>query len=255
MFFEGGSNIEVDHCSISNGLGDGIRAKSGENLKFHDNAIKHIGHDGIFVVDCKYVDIWNNKVTTNTNAGIREWNTVFLKIRSNTVDSELNGYGGYGGIQIEYSKFYSEPNVVISDNILRKTWGPGIILFGYSNGAYLTKGILISHNQFLECGYSHSIADTGGISVQGLKGITIEKNTADKCYNAFIFVVKGGVGTIIKYNVIKNTQPHRIFITGRAKNPVGSGYAISNLAGSKLVISGNTFANNKYGNFYKCSGS
>jgi hypothetical protein len=167
----------------------------------------------------------------------------------------LNGYGGYGAMQIEYSKFYSEPSVVISDNIMRKTWGPGIILFGYDKGAYLTKGILISHNQFLECGYSHSIADTGGISVQGLKGVTIEKNTADKCYNAFVFVVKGGAGTVIKYNTIKNTQPHRIFIMGRAKNPVGSGYAISNLAGSKLVISSNTFSNNKYGNFYRCSGT
>jgi parallel beta-helix repeat protein len=251
MFFEGGSNIEVDHCSIANGLGDGIRSKSSENLKIHDNTVKHIGHDGIFVVDCKYVDIWNNKVTTNTNAGIREWNTVFLKIRSNTIDSELNGYGGYGAMQIEYSKFYSEPSVVISDNIMRKTWGPGIILFGYDKGVGITKGIIINRNRFLECGYSHSIQDTGGISIQGLKGIVIQNNVADGCYNTFIYLAKGGVGTIVKNNIITSTQSHRIVILRRAQNPIGSGYGISNIAGARIIVDSNCFFKNINGNVYR----
>jgi hypothetical protein len=42
---------------------------------------------------------------------------------------------------------------------------------------------------------------------------------------------------------------------GRAKNPVGSGYAISDVCGAKLVIGGNVFSHNVNGNFYRCTGN
>jgi hypothetical protein len=70
-----------------------------------------------------------------------------------------------------------------------------------------------------------------------------------------VYVAKGGTGTVISGNSIKNTKPHRIYVLGRGKNPVGSGYAISDVCGSKLVISGNVYSKNVNGNFYRCSGS
>ena len=245
IFLKGCSNIEVDHCTFINGKGDGARFKTCSNLKIHDNVISRQGHDGIFVVDCKDVNIYNNRITTRTNSGIRNWNSQNVIINKNTIDAQQDGKGGYAGIQIEYSKYFENPNVVITNNVMKKTQGPGVQLIAYSAGANIKKGITISKNQFISTGVSTFISDTGGISFKGLKGATITNNVGDGCYNSFIWVASGGTGSIIKNNIIVNTVPHMKL------SQSGTGYGISNRAGSSFLVDYNCFWNNKKGNTYK----
>lgn len=243
IYLKGCSNVEVDHCTFVNGRGDGARFKLCSNVKVHDNKLNRLGHDGIFVVDCEDVNIYNNRVTTRKNAGIRDWNSININISGNTIDAQLDGKGGYAGIQIEYSKYFKNPNIEISKNVLTKTWGPGVQLIAYDKGLQIRKGAVIKQNKFLECGKSNNIIDTGGISIKGLKGASITNNVGDGCHNAFVFVWSGGDGTLIKGNTIKNTKPH-IDKPHAIKIPAGTGAGILNSAGSSLKISCNTFSNN-----------
>lgn len=244
IFLKGCSNVEVDSCTFMNGRGDGARFKSCKKVKVHDNIAKRLGHDGFYAVDCNDVNIYSNKVTTRKNAGIRDWNSVNVRIYGNTVNAQLDGRGGYAGIQIEYSKYFNNPNVEISKNVLTKTWGPGAQLIAYSQGLKINKGVVIKQNKFLECGQSHNIVDTGGISIKGLDGATIINNVGDGCRNAFVFVYSGGDGTLIKGNIIKNTKVHV------AKKLAGTGAGIDNWAGSSLKVYGNSFSNNANGDTY-----
>jgi hypothetical protein len=245
MYLKGCKNIEVDHCTFINGKGDGARFKSSSNLKIHDNTARRLGHDGIFVVDCKDVNIYNNRITTRTNAGIRDWNSENVKISRNKIDAQLDGYGGYAGIQIEYSKYFSDPDIEISDNVLMETWGPGVQLIAYSKGLSINRGITVKQNQFLRTGQSNNIVDTGGISVKGLKGFTITNNVGDGCLNSFVYVESGGDDSVIKNNIITNTLPHR------EKDHSGNGYGIANRAGASLSVKNNCFWNNENGDTYK----
>jgi parallel beta-helix repeat protein len=238
MYLKGCNNVEVDDCTFINGRGDGARFKSCTNVIVHDNTAKRLGHDGIYVVDCKDVNIYNNRVTTRKNAGIRNWNSVNVRIEGNSIDAQLDGKGGYAGIQIEYSKYFENPNVEISNNVLADTWGPGAQLIAYAQGLEIDKGVCIKQNKFLQCGHSNNIVDTGGVSIKGLDGAEIIDNVGDGCYNAFVYVSSGGDGTIIKDNIIENTKPHV------EKNLAGTGAGIVNSAGSNLEVSGNSFSNN-----------
>ncbi|RPJ75295.1 MAG: hypothetical protein EHM20_09170 [Alphaproteobacteria bacterium] len=247
IFLVGCSNVEIDHCSLINGKGDGARFKTCSNLKIHDNRAKRLGHDCIYIVDCKNATIINNKVTTRTNSGIRDWNSINVLIQGNTIDAQQDGYGGYGGMQIEYSKFFDNPKVEICRNIMTNTQGPGIQLIAYGNGLKIKKGINIRQNQFIQTGVSTSIKDAGGISIIGLKGASISNNVGDGCYNAFLVVMSGGESSTVKNNIITNTRPHNII------RPAGTGYGISNRAGTSFIIDSNCFWNNENGDLYKCT--
>jgi len=244
MYLKSCSDVEIDSCTFINGRGDGARFKSCTNVTVHDNTARRLGHDGIFVVDCRDVNIYNNKVTTRKNAGIRDWNSVNVRIHENSIDAQLDGKGGYAGIQIEYSKYFENPDIEISNNVLTKTWGPGAQLIAYTKGLEINKGVLIKQNEFLQCGQSNNIVDTGGISIKGLDGAEIIDNVGDGCYNAFVYVSSGGDGTLIKGNTIKNTKPHI------EKALAGTGAGIVNSAGSTLEVSGNSFSNNANGDTY-----
>jgi hypothetical protein len=245
IFLKGCSNIEVDHCSFINGKGDGARFKTCSNLKIHDNTAKLLGHDGIFVVDCKDVKIYNNRITTRTNSGIRDWNSQNVLISKNKIDAQLDGYGGYAGIQIEYSKFFNDPNVEICKNVMTETWGPGAQFIAYDDGLDIDKGITVKQNQFIRTGQSNYIEDTGGISIKGLKGITIANNIGDGCRNSFVFVMSGGENSVIKNNIIANTLPHVEI------NQPGTGYGVANIAGTSFSAGHNCFWNNENGNTYR----
>ena len=193
------------------------------------------------MVDCSGVSITNNKVETRTNSGIRDWNTVNLIIKGNSITAQQDGYGGYAGMQIEYSKYFANPNVEICNNIMTKTQGPGIQLIAYDKGLQIKKGISIKQNLFLQTGVSTYIPDTGGISIMGLNGVSIINNVFDGCYNDALYVT-GGSATI-KNNIITNTALH-------IRSTVG-GYGVYNFYISNLIIDSNGFYNNKKGNLYR----
>ena len=247
IYFDYCTNVELDHCSFVNGKGDGARFKSSSNLNIHDNTAKRLGHDCIFVVDCNNVTMTNNQVSTRTNSGLRDWNTVNLIIKNKTITSQQDGNGGYAGIQIEYSKYFDNPNVQICNNVITRTQGPGVQLINYDDGLSIKKGITVEKNQFIQTGLSTYIVDAGGISIMGSKGAIIQNNVLDGCYNAGVIIMSGGEGMVIKNNIITNTLPHIM------RTQTGTGVGILNRASTSFLIDSNCFWNNQNGNLYRCS--
>jgi polygalacturonase len=244
VFLKGCKNIEVDHCTFFDSKGDGIRCKTSSNLDIHDNKISKMGHYGIFVIDCKDVYVMNNKIETRTNSGVRDWNSVNVKISGNQITAQQDGKGGYAGIEIEYSKLFTNPSVMISGNTMTRTQGPGVQLIAYSQGSKIKKGITVMNNKFVQTGVSTYIQDTGGISILGMNGATISANVFDRCYNSGVLLMSGGAGTVISKNIFINIQPH----VRDYKKTLWTGYAICNRARVKITQSGNTYSGlkNKY---------
>lgn len=246
IFLKGCNNIKIDNCVFINGKSDGIRCKTCSNIKVEGNTISRMGHDGIYFVDSKGCSATGNKITTRTNSGVRDWNSINLIISKNTITSQQDGLGGCAGIQIEYSKAFANPSVVISGNTINKTQGPGVQLIAYSAGVKNNRGVTVVGNTFTSAGMSKYIEYTGGVVIQGLNGATITGNYITSCNNAGVLFMSGGTGTTISKNRIVGTRPHvRDF-----RYTAWTGHGICNRAKSKISISGNSMSGNYNGNFY-----
>lgn len=244
IFLAGCQNVKISNCIFRNSKGDGIRAKYGSNICASWNRVYRMGHDGIYFVDCKECKATDNIIETRTNSGIRLWNSINSKVSGNQITSQQDGKGGYAGIQIEYSKLFSNPSIEISGNTLYMTQGPGLQLIAYSQGVRINKGITVKNNRFIQAGVSTFIKDASGVAIKGLNGATITTNTFDTCYGSGILILGGGTGTEITKNTFRNTQRHvRDYRTAE-----WSGYAIANVIGAKIKIAKNAFSKNIGGN-------
>ena len=95
------------------------------------------------------------------------------------------------------------------------------------------KNIHIHHNIFYSTGTNPSITWVGGIVASGFHDTLIENNVFDGIYHAAVvhmyhngyspsdYSPKGGYTTIVRNNIIVNTQK-------RTKDPSGTGYAVIN---------------------------
>jgi hypothetical protein len=236
----------VYNCTLKNGLGDGLRIKSSTNIKFYNNLVSRLGHDGFFGIDSQNIECFNNRITTRTNSALRIWNSAHVRFHDNIINAQLDALGGNSGIQIEDSK--GNVNCVeICNNILIRTWGAGIWLVSYDAGTSNNQWVLIHHNLFYEVGQSYDIPYTAGIVNDGFKGTRIYNNVFDAAKNDAFRNQAGGQGTIIRDNIIANTVQHTFI------SQTGTGYGIADLAGADLSITGNCFYGNENGNLYQAT--
>jgi hypothetical protein len=245
IHWKNGNNLDVDHCTFVNGKGDGARFKYCSNVKFHDNTASKLGHDAFFAIDSKNVGAYNNRITTRTNSALRLWNTEGARLSNNTIDAQLDSMGGNPGIQIEFSKYIEDPDTEVINNIFYKTWGSGIWLIAYDQGTKINHGVTIKNNLFKEVAQSYNIGYAAGITINGFKGAEISNNAADGSNNAFVLILSGGDQTLIKDNIITNTEEHK------GINQAGTGSGIVNRAGASLSVDSNTFFDNSNGDTFK----
>ena len=246
IYVTGCKNIQVYNCTLKNGLGDGLRIKSSTNIKFYNNLVSRLGHDGFFGIDSQNIECFNNRITTRTNSALRIWNSAHVRFHDNIIDAQLDAQGGNSGIQIEDSKG-NISCVEICNNILIRTWGAGVWLVSYDAGISNKQWVLIHHNLFYEVGQSSNIPYTGGIVNDGFKGTRIYNNVFDASKNNAFRNQAGGQDTIIKDNIITNTVQHTFI------SQTGTGYGIVDLAGTGLSITGNCFYGNENGNLYQAA--
>jgi hypothetical protein len=239
-------NVQVYNCIFHDGLGDGLRTKKSIDIRFYNNLVYRLGHDGFFGIESQNVECFNNRITTRTNSALRIWNSANVEFHDNVIDAQLNALGGNPGIQIEDSKGFVK-NVEIYNNVLNRTWGAGIWLTAYDAGVSNNQEILIHHNLFYEAGQSYNIPYTGGIVNDGFKGTQIYNNVFDGARNNAFRNQAGGQGTIIKDNIFANTIQHTVI------SQTGAGYGIADLVGAGLYISNNCFYNNENGDLYQAT--
>jgi parallel beta-helix repeat protein len=244
IYVTGCENISVYNCTLHNGLGDGLRTRSSSNIKFYNNNVSRLGHEGFFGVESQNIECFNNRITTRTDCALRIWNSAHVRFHDNVIDAQLNSLGGNSGIQIEDSNG-SVNCVEICNNVLIRTWGAGIRLVSYDAGVPNNQWVQVHHNLFYEVGQSYNIPYTGGIVNDGFKGTWIYNNVFDAAKNNAFRNQAGGQGTIIKDNIIANTAQHTFI------SQTGTGYGIADLVGAGLTITGNCFYSNEKGNLYQ----
>jgi PKD repeat protein len=271
IFFSHCNNVTVNNMYMHDGTGDGLRVNHCKNVRFYNNRVYKLGHDGLFAVNkCENVEAWNNRITCRNNGGLRTWNSNHVKLHDNIIDSFYHWSAGGPGIMIEKGYGPFNPTGVVNDveifnNFIHNTYGPGIWLIGYGNTSYPKKeaqNVHIHHNTFYSAGTNPSIDWVGGIVTSGFYDTLIENNVFDGVYNAAVVHTyptnvhagtdlspKGtGYTTIVRNNIIINTLK-------RKSNPSGTGCAvINNLPKiSSFVLENNCLYKNVGGNYKNCT--
>ncbi|PAV12143.1 hypothetical protein ASJ81_00295 [Methanosarcina spelaei] len=259
-------NVDAHGMYMHDGHGDGLRVERGSNIKFYNNRVYKLGHDGLFAIDCLNVEAWNNRITCRTNSGLRVWNSNHVKFHDNVIDSFYHWSAGGSGIQIEKTTGIVN-DVEVYNNTIYHTYGPGIWLIGYGE-AYPkeeAQNVHIYKNTLYNTGTNPSINWVGGIVTSGFYDTLIERNIFDGVYHAAIIQMyppssedrdssvdlspQGtGYSTIVRNNIIIDTQK-------RKKDPEGTGYAVINYLPEthSFVLENNCLYNNKGGNYKNAS--
>jgi hypothetical protein len=66
-------NIDVNNMTLTDNQDDGIEMHTSTNLKYHDNTLYLLGHDGLYACGSSYVEAYNNIITCRTNSGLRAY--------------------------------------------------------------------------------------------------------------------------------------------------------------------------------------
>jgi len=251
MYFVNSKNIQVHDMYMHDSHGDGLKVSRGSNIQFYNNTVYKLGHDALYIIYSSNVEAWNNKITCRTNSGLRIYNTNNVRFHNNVINSE--GEGG-AGIQVQKSDSATVmDNIEIFNNLLYETNAAGIWITGYGSkySKDSAKDVYIHHNKFYKTGTNQGADWAGGIVLNGFQNTLIENNLFDGCYGAAIahkrvtkaFSAPGsGYTTIVKNNIIINTQP---------SHAAGKGYAIFNkLNGThSFIMKNNCLSNNAGGNY------
>jgi PKD repeat protein len=258
IYFTYCNNVKVYNMYMHDGMGDGLRINRGKNIQFYNNKIFKLGHDGLFAIGCENVEAWKNEITCRTNSALRIWNSNNVKFHDNLIDSFYHWSAGGPGIQIEKSEDNIMDNIEIYNNFIHNTYGPGIWIVTHDTTSATegqAKNIHIHHNTFYNTGTNPSITWVGGIIASGFHDTLIENNLFDGCYGAAIahmfsadYSPKGGFTTIVRDNIIVNTQK-------RTKDPAGTGCGIGNYIPETHVfkLESNCFYNNVASNYKNCA--
>lgn len=263
MHFKNCTNVEVSNMYMHHGTGDGLRIENSSDIKFYNNKIYKLGHDGLYAINCLNLEAWNNRITCRTDSGLRAWDSNRVKFHDNIINSFYHWSAGGPGIQIEKSKGIVN-DVEIYNNTIYDTYGPGIWLLGYGE-SYPKKearNVHIHNNIFYNTGTNPSIDWVGGVITSGFYDTLIENNVFDGVYHAAVIHMAPdlpdidispqvkGYTTIVRNNIIVNTQK-------RSKDSNGTGYAIINYLPeiSSFVLENNCLYKNEGGNYKNANSS
>lgn len=250
-------NIDVHGMYMHDGHGDGLRVERSSNIKYYNNKVYKLGHDGFFAIDCLNVEAWKNTITCRTNSGLRIWNSNHVKFHDNVIDSFYDWSAGGSGILIEKTTSVMN-DIEVYNNTIHNTYGPGLWLIGYGHSypREEAQNVHIYHNIFYSTGTNPSINWVGGIVTSGFYDTLIENNVFDGVYHAAIIQMyptenstnlspKGtGYTTIVRSNIIVDTQK-------RTKDPDETGYAVINYLPSThtIMLENNCLYDNVGGNY------
>lgn len=254
FWFQRSENINIHDLTIQNSQGDGLRITDGKNITFARNKVLRCGHDAVYCDKADTVDVFNNYVELRVNSGCRLRHTQNGHVYNNYIINKNGGAASSPGMQIEVSTAgMTSKNILIENNEIRGTWGPGIWVIGRENSNIsAASGLTIRNNLFVDCGNMdgsyHHIPGVGGIVADGWNDLDVSYNTFDKCLGygvslgPYVSATPAGKGYSAKIyrNIITNTQK---------SNEVGtaSGAAVANLVPDRYVDV-EVYENCTYGN-------
>jgi hypothetical protein len=127
----GCQNVNVYNMYLTNNHGDGLKIDKSSNIKFYNNKVYLLGHDGLYASTCSNVEAYKNTITCRTNSGLRIYNADHVKFHDNYITSE-----GSGGAGIEIQKYNKPPmgDIEVCNNVIYKTRTQAIWIF--AQGSY-----------------------------------------------------------------------------------------------------------------------
>ncbi|MDD3005989.1 MAG: right-handed parallel beta-helix repeat-containing protein [Candidatus Pacebacteria bacterium] len=253
--FTYGKNYSMHDMYLHDGLGDGLNILHSSSVKFYDNLIYKMGHEGLYVKYSDIAEAFGNVITNRTNSGLRADDTNHVSFHDNDITAFDHWSAGGPGIEIvKDDRFVTQMNdIQIYNNYIHGTYGPGIwIIASGTNHTAADLAANIHHNIFSGTGINPTINWTAGILTSGFYNLTVENNVFDKVYNGTLLVsnaiatppASSGYVITFRNNTITGTQPQR--------NTTSNGYGIINLlSGTHTVNSeNNCFYDNYAGDYY-----
>ena len=250
-------DVEVYNMYLHDSHNDGLKIKESNSVKFHDNKIYKLGHEGLYAIQCENIEYYNNTCRTKTNSACRLYNSNHAKIHDNIIYTEFESDAGGPGIQIQYiRKDVAQPmnDIEVYNNTIYDTYGPGIwlIAYGESYAKSEAANVHIHHNIFYDCGTQPNYDWVCGIVTSGFDNTTIENNVFDGNYHTAVALQAPfnlnppgtGYTTIVRNNIISNTKQ-------RKYKPSGTGNGVVNyLTGThSFILENNCFYNNTGGDY------
>lgn len=256
------NNISVYNMKIHDSLGDGFRITHAENIKFYNNDVDVMGHEGFFGIDVVGGEVYSNDIVQKCNSCVRLDNCQNFNIHSNTTHKYTgSGPNGNGAIQIgnepaSYGLTRLTNNINIYENTITDGAGVGILLMDAYGAAGVTpQTVHIWNNTITGCGWMHNIKYNGGIGLwKWGNGLTVEYNTIDGSYNAGIVIldtIASGCTMQVNNNNIINTKV--TLATDPTRMLPVSGYGILNVVPSKMAVraEANYMSGNVTGDYYQ----
>ena len=258
IYFDGANNIEVSNMRLEWGCGDGLKIKSGSNIKFIYNDVYKLGHDALYAMGCSNVEHAYNTIMTRTNSGCRYSDgCTDSTIHDNLIYSSLSDGSTGPAIQIGTSSTSSHvfDDIEIYNNRIHSIKGAGIWMSAnYQDNVIHARDVYIHHNTFTKVGqYSSNTGfSNAGIVLGDFHNTIIENNVFDDGGHAAVkYFLRSGrrqqqtqFTTYVRNNIIMN-------IDG-VSSVTGSGVGIwnTNPTYSKFVVQNNDIYNNKNGQTY-----
>jgi len=257
------ADVEVYNMYLHDSHNDGLKIKESNSVKFHDNKIYKLGHEGLYAIQCQNIEYYNNTCRTKTNSACRLYNSNHAKIHDNIIYTEFESDAGGPGIQIQYIREdVAQPmnDIEVYNNIIYDTYGPGIWLIGLGEPYSKTEAanVHIHHNTFYGCGTHRNYDWVCGIVTSGFDNTLIENNVFDANYHTAVALKVPynlnppgtGYTTIVRNNIISNTKQ-------RNYQPSGTGNGVVNYLTEthSFILENNCFYNNIGGDYKGTSSS
>ncbi|AKB35624.1 hypothetical protein MSSAC_1034 [Methanosarcina siciliae C2J] len=176
------TGIEIDNMTLRNNHNDAVNLNACTEVRYHDNVVDRCGHDGLYCTGCSDIKTYNNVIQCRTNSGIRLYNSDNAEIYNNEIYAA--GEGG-AGIQLQQYGTGVMTDIVVRNNLIRTTKGPGIWLYGGAASAVSNTYAQIYDNILYDDGTGGAGQFNSGILAWGWNA-DIEYNILDGCYGAGI---------------------------------------------------------------------
>ncbi len=221
IYLSGAQNLSVHDMTFQDGANDGLKLVSANNVRFYNNFVNAMGHEGLFAMNSGGIEVYGNKIAVRVSDGVRGDDCHDYSIHDNEFFS-YNGKDSSAGVQIDNKSGRSLYNIQIFRNVFHDIWNGGVWLSvgtaPVSGGKYPVE---IHHNIFAGNGYSTNTAvgPTGGIISSANIAALIYNNTFDGNYGSGIYD-KNSKARIIN-NIFTNTKAGKYSGAGKGAGVQG----------------------------------
>ena len=254
MYFFLAKNLSVHDMQLSNSYTDMIRITSNSNTNLNENIhlynlkINKTGHEGIYIIRAKNVEINNNEITrTRTNIGVRLSDCTQISIHDNVIGNDLNRTpSGYAGIEVRTKNIKLNNLDIYNNFIYGKSGGIVLRVKGTKDFSNFINNVRV-HNNILYSIFNNNSSSAnylnGGIHLHGFPNAVIENNVIDGSwkdgivYEGYPNSIATGYKTIVRNNIIRNSH----------------GFGINDILGNPdkhvFIIKYNDLFNNEAGDY------